>query len=670
MMQIALFGNPNIGKTSLFNQLTGSYEYVGNWSGVTVEEKIGLLKNKKGYLIDLPGTYSLTPLSRDERVVTEFLLKNEFSSIVNIVDASQLQRNLHLTVELLEFGKPLMIGLNMLDVAQSRGLEINRQKLMDSLHVRVQPIIARTGKGCTRLMEKITEHESGLENSFHLHYGEGIEKGIKRLEEFLDEKEVQLPSKRWLAIQFFAGNETVRTYLQKITDSQILEELFSTVEKETIKQTGHSLQDTIYEKRDEFILSLLKDVVTVIKEVPQTFTEKVDRFATNKYLGMPIFLGLLYLMFMITFNWIGTPLSDGLDAFLSGPFTGWLEGTLKHLGTSAFLYKLIVEGIVPGVGGVLVFVPQIFILFFFISVLEDSGYMARISLVMDRIMQSIGLNGKAFIPMVIGFGCNVPGIMSARTIEQPKERLITILLTPLMSCSARLPVYALFAGVFFKGNEALVVLSLYTLGIVLALVLAKLFSKTILKSEESVFVVELPPYRIPHVKTLAKSTWDKGKGFVKKAGTFIFGGTVVIWVLSVVGFGGFNVAMDDSLLASVGGFIAPIFAPLGFGTWQAAVALVTGFLAKESIVATMNIVYHTASAAYLQGMVANAYTALSAYSFLVFILLYIPCLATVATIKKETGSTKWTIFSMVYPFVIAYVISLTIYQVGKLMGLN
>jgi len=318
---------------------------------------------------------------------------------------------------------------------------------------------------------------------------------------------------------------------------------------------------------------------------------------------------------------------------------------------------------------VLVFVPQIFILFFFISVLEDSGYMARISLVMDRIMQSIGLNGKAFIPMIIGFGCNVPGIMSARTIEQPKERLITILLTPLMSCSARLPVYALFAGVFFGKNQALVVLSLYTMGVVLALVLAKLFSKTMLKSEASVFVIELPPYRVPHLGTLAKSTWDKGKGFIKKAGTFIFGGTVVIWLLSVVGRSGFNVTMDDSLLAEFGGFLAPIFAPLGFGSWQAAVALLTGFLAKESVVSTLNIVYHTSSTAFLQGVVAESYTPLSAYSFLVFILLYIPCLATVATIKKETGSMKWTIFSMVYPFIIAYVISFIIFQGGNLLGL-
>lgn len=669
MMQIALFGNPNIGKTSLFNQLTGSYEYVGNWSGVTVEEKIGLLKNKQAKLVDLPGTYSLNPLSRDERVVTEFLLRNHFTSIINIVDASQLQRNLHLTIELLEFGKPLMIGLNMIDVAKSRGIEINIQNLSNKLGVAIQPIIARTGKGCNQLLEKITYEEKLPQEPFRLDYGVIIETGISKLVDLLYECPIDLPSKRWLAIQFYSGNDTVKTYLERLLNHALLLELLAETEKELLETTGQTLQDAIFEKREQFIRTVLNDSVVITNEVRQSLTDKIDRFATNKYLGMPIFLTLLYFMFMITFNWIGSPLSDALDSFLSGPFTNWLENILNKFGTSAFLFNLILDGIVPGVGGVLVFVPQIFILFFFISVLEDSGYMARISLVMDRIMQSIGLNGKAFIPMVIGFGCNVPGIMSARTIEQPKERLITILLTPLMSCSARLPVYALFAGVFFRENQALVVLSLYTMGVVLALVLAKLFSKTILKSEASVFVIELPPYRVPHLGTLAKSTWDKGKGFIKKAGTFIFGGTVVIWLLSVVGRSGFNVTMDDSLLAELGGFLAPVFAPLGFGSWQAAVALLTGFLAKESVVSTLNIVYHTSSTAFLQGVVADSYTPLSAYSFLVFILLYIPCLATVATIKKETGSMKWTIFSMVYPFIIAYVISFIIFQGGNLLGL-
>lgn len=668
MKQIALLGNPNIGKTSLFNQLTGSYEYVGNWSGVTVEEKVGLLKNKQAKLVDLPGTYSLTPLSRDERVVSEFLLQNNFHSIVNIVDASQLQRNLHLTIELLEFGKPLLIGLNMMDVAESRGMHINVEKLSDKLGVTIQPIVARTGKGCKELMEKLTNLNRVNPAPFQVQYERVIETGIAELIHLLKDHPIELPSRRWLAIQFFSGNDTVKSYLEHYVDKNRLTELYATTESDLIEKTGKTLQDSFFETREKWIRTILQESVVMINDNRASLTEKIDRFATNKYLGMPIFLFLLYFVFMVTFNWVGLPLSDVLDAFISGTFTNWLEQVLEKLGTSDFLFHLILDGIVPGVGGVLVFVPQIFVLFFFISVLEDSGYMARISLVMDRIMQSIGLNGKAFIPMVIGFGCNVPGIMSARTIEQPKERLITTLLTPLMSCSARLPVYALFAGVFFGKNQALVVLSVYTLGVVLALVLAKIFSKTILKSEESVFVVELPPYRIPHFKTLANSTWDKGKGFVKKAGTFIFGGTVVIWVLSVFGKGGFNVPMDDSFLAAIGRFLAPIFAPLGFGSWQAAVALLTGFLAKESVVSTLNIVYHTSSTTVLRGAVANAFTPLSAYSFLVFILLYIPCLATVATIKKETGSTKWTIFSMAYPFAMAYVISFAIFQLGNLFG--
>jgi ferrous iron transport protein B len=324
---------------------------------------------------------------------------------------------------------------------------------------------------------------------------------------------------------------------------------------------------------------------------------------------------------------------------------------------------------VAGVGGVLVFVPQIFILFFFISLLEDSGYMARVALVMDRIMESVGLNGKAFIPMMIGFGCNVPGIMAARTIETPRERLVTILLTPLMSCSARLPVYALFVGAFFAGNKAFVVLSLYVLGIVVALVLAKVFSSTLLKSETSLFVIELPPYRLPQFQSLWRSTWDKGKGFARKAGTFIFAGSVFIWLLSYAGPNGLKVDMDHSFLASIGNAIAPIFDPIGFGTWQASASLITGFLAKEAIISTMNIIYFVPTDASLQGLLAHYYTPLAAYSFMVFILLYIPCLATTATIYKETNSKKWTAFSMIYAFAIAYVLSLIIYQGGKLIGL-
>jgi len=315
-----------------------------------------------------------------------------------------------------------------------------------------------------------------------------------------------------------------------------------------------------------------------------------------------------------------------------------------------------------------VFVPQIFILFFFISFLEDSGYMARAALVMDKLMESVGLNGKAFIPMIIGFGCNVPGIMAARTIEQPKERLLTVLLTPLMSCSARLSVYALFVGAFFVEYKTTVVFSLYLLGIVLALLMAKLFSVTIFKKETSVFVIELPPYRVPQGKTLLRSTWDRGKGFIRKAGTFIFGGSVVIWLLTYAGPGGLQVKMDDSFLAAIGGLLAPILVPLGFGTWQAGAALITGFLAKEVVVSSMNIIYHAPNMDSLQGVMTQAFTPLSAFTFMVFILLYVPCLATVGTIKKETGSIKWTFFSIIYALLLAYFISFIIYQGGKLLG--
>jgi ferrous iron transport protein B len=342
---------------------------------------------------------------------------------------------------------------------------------------------------------------------------------------------------------------------------------------------------------------------------------------------------------------------------------------LSAIHASAFIHDLIIQGLIAGVGGVIIFIPQIFILFFFISLLEDSGYMARVALVMDRIMESVGLNGKAFIPMMIGFGCNVPGIMAARTIETPRERLVTILLTPLMSCSARLPVYALFVGAFFAAHKAFIVLSLYVLGIVVALILAKIFSSTMLKSETSLFVIELPPYRMPQVQSLWRSTWDKGKGFLRKAGTFIFAGSVFIWLLTYAGPHGLKVDMNDSFLAAIGNIIAPILKPIGFGTWQAAASLITGFLAKESIISTMNIIYFVPNSSSLGGLLSHYYTPLAAYSFMVFILLYIPCLATTATIYKETGSKKWTAFSIIYALAVAYFLCLVIYQSGKLIGL-
>jgi ferrous iron transport protein B len=667
-MEIALIGNPNTGKTSLFNNLTGSYEYVGNWSGVTVEKKVGVFKNNIGKLIDLPGIYSLNPLSKDEGVVTTYFLVEQVDRLLNILDASQLERNLHLTLQLLEYEKPALIGLNMIDVANNRGIKIDPAKLSQILGVPVVPVVARSGKGCDHLIEVISTSSNHSKVKKHVYYGKAIEDAITKLSIELFGRTQHSP--RWLAIQLFEGNEYVFQYLADLLEPSKLESLVSNLESAVKQENSHvkSLENYIYMKRKEVIEKILAaSVQKVCSIVP--LSERIDAIVTNRFLGMPIFLICMYLMFMLTFDWLGTPLSDVLDGFLTGPVTTGFEKFLGAVHASDFIHALIIEGLIAGVGGVLVFVPQIFILFFFISLLEDSGYMARVALVMDRIMESVGLNGKAFIPMMIGFGCNVPGIMAARTIETPRERLMTILLTPLMSCSARLPVYALFVGAFFAAHKALVVLSLYVLGIVVALLLAKLFTKTLLKSETSLFVIELPPYRLPQIQSLWRSTWDKGKGFVRKAGTFIFAGSVFIWLLSYAGPNGLKVDMDDSFLAFIGNLFAPLLEPIGFGTWQAAASLITGFLAKEAIISTMNIIYFVPENASLQGLLSDFYTPLAAYSFMVFILLYIPCLATAATIYKETGSRKWTAFSILYALFIAYVLCLVIYQGGKLFGL-
>ena len=665
-MDIALIGNPNTGKTSLFNNLTGSYEYVGNWSGVTVEKKIGQFKNKKDKLIDLPGIYSLNPLSRDEGVVTEFLLSEHVDKMINILDASQLERNLHLTIQLVEYGKPVVIGLNMMDVALKRGLHIEPKQLSSQIGIPLTPVIARTGKGCDLLAEAVTNELRTKPNAKIVNYGTEIESAIVKLDQLLNDQSSL--STRWLALQMFEGNKYVEKYVQNYIKPEKLNPLLFEVKDEVQKNFGITIDQYIFQKRKETIDQIIEDAYIKREQMKTPLSERIDAIVTNKILGLPIFFLLMYLMFMLTFDWLGFPLSDLLDGFITGTLSNTLENLLNAAGASPFIHSLILDGIVAGVGGVLVFVPQIFILFFFISLLEDSGYMARVALVMDRLMEAVGLNGKAFIPMMIGFGCNVPGIMAARTIETPKERLLTILLTPLMSCSARLPVYALFVGAFFVQQKAFIVLSLYILGIAVALVLAKLFSSTILKGETSFFVIELPPYRLPQFQALWRSTWDKGKGFVKKAGTFIFAGSVFIWLLSYIGPGGTDVALDDSYLAAIGGWIAPLFEPIGFNTWQAGASLITGFLAKEAIISTMNIIYFVPDEASLQGLLSDYFTPLAGYSFMVFILLYIPCLATVATIYKETGSKKWTVFSMGYALIIAYLLSFIIYQGGKLLG--
>ncbi|MDF2535059.1 MAG: ferrous iron transport protein [Bacillales bacterium] len=662
-MEIALLGNPNTGKTSLFNQLTGTYAYTGNWSGVTIEKKVGHIKKSNNILIDLPGLYSINPISKDESVVTNYFLKEKCDQMVNVVDASQLERNLHLTLQMIESNVPMIIALNMVDVAKNRGIYINIEKLSKRLHSPVFPVIARTGEGCKELVDAANTPQDKHVHRF-VDYGPEFDKVVEKLATLLPDEH----SPRWFALQILEKNKEVVHYLRDMIGRHDVGLIIDEFNKAISAKYGEKASTYLYDCRSKAIEVIISDSVTFSKDVKETGTEKIDRIVTHPVLGIPIFFGLMYLMFYLTFDWLGSPLSDLLDGFINGTLVDLTEKAMNSLGASDFIHSLVVDGIFAGVGGVLIFVPQIFILFAFISLLEDSGYMARVAYVMDRALEKVGLNGKSFISMIIGFGCNVPGIMAARSIETPKERLLTVLLTPLMSCSARLPVYALFVGAFFSKNQGSVVFGIYILGIVMALILAKIFSMTIVKGETSFFVIELPPYRVPQAFSILKSTWDKGKGFVKKAGTFIFAGSVFVWVLVNLGSRGWGVEMSDSYFAAIGKFIAPIFKPIGFGTWEAAASLLTGVLAKEAVVSTMNVIYEAPTDAALTGAISNLFTPLSAISFMVFTLMYIPCLATIATIYKETYSKKWTAFSIGYALVVSYALCFVIYQVGSLLG--
>ncbi|MDY8047711.1 ferrous iron transport protein B [Paenibacillus polymyxa] len=667
MDMIALFGNPNTGKTSLFNKLTRTYAEVGNWSGVTVEKKTGILRDKSAVLVDLPGAYSLLPLSLDEGVATRYLLEEPPTALINIVDASQLQRNLYLTVQLLEYGRPLVLGLNMTDVADATGLRVNKELLADQLNVPIIPMVARTGSGSKQMLASLREVRR-TSNAFQLDYGPTVEAAITDICDLLPNAPV--PQLRWAALQCLEGNPVVMEWMTNEVQREQVTARIQRCEEELLGE-GHAITPAqrIRSVRTAWIADLCTKALDTSKLRPHSLTDRLDALLTHRYLGIPIFLLLMYATFKFTFDWAGTILSDMLDGFFSGTLSTWISELLVHLNASAFTQSLVVDGIVAGVGGVLVFLPQIAILFLIISVIEDSGYMARVTILMDRLMQAVGLNGKSFIPFIIGFGCNVPAIMAARTIEQPRERLITTLLVPFMSCSARLPVYALFAGVFFPTHAASIIMLMYVLGIIVSLILAKIFSKvSILSGEPSLFIVELPPYRVPQALTLFRSTWEKVKGFVRKAGTIILAGSVGIWLLSNFGPQGFGAEMNDSLLATVGGWFAPLLAPLGFGTWQAGASLLTGFMAKEVVVSTMNIIYHVPDMQGLELQVRQAFTPLASFSFMVFILLYVPCLATVAVIRKETLSWRWTAFSVIYPLTVAYIIAVLIYQCGRLLG--
>jgi len=673
---IALAGNPNSGKTTVFNALTGARQKVGNWPGVTVERKEGKakLKDMEVTVVDLPGIYSLTANSIDERIARDFLLKERPSLVAVVLDASNLERNLYLPLQLMELGvSRLVLICNMMDQARTEGLEIDTEGLSRALGVPIVPTVANKGVGIERLRNVLAVEvvrEKGL-SSCPLRYGESVEEAINELEEAIKKHKTlsQRYPLRWLALKLLEGDQEYLARLEEgnPTGGEIRAHL--TMLRDKLEgEIRYDLETALVEKRYGYLKGLVRKFSKKKWDWEKrlSVSDKIDRMITNRFLGIPIFLVLMWITFKLTFS-VGGPIADLIDGFF-GYLGEHAAALIASAHGPAWLASLISDGIIGGVGSVLVFFPNIFILFLAIAVLEDSGYMARGAFVMDRFMHAIGLHGKSFIPMMLGFGCNIPGIMATRTMENEKDRLLTILVNPLMSCSARLPVYILFAGALFAHHQGTIIFSIYMLGVVLAIVLARVFKTLFFKGEPAPLVMELPPYRLPTWKGVFLLAWQRSAIFVKKAGTIIFAAVVLVWFLAHIPTG-VEYASQQTLIGKLGTILAPIMKPAGFGFWQAAVALFFGVLAKEVVVGTLGTLYHTEEEK-LGAVIAQHFTPLTGYAFMVMTLIYIPCIASIGIIKRETNSWKWTGFAVGYSLVLGWMLAVVIYQGGKLLGLG
>ncbi len=659
-MIFALAGNQNSGKTTLFNQLTGSNQHVGNFPGVTVEQKAGALRGEKEVqVVDLPGIYSLSPYTSEEIVTRDFLLSGQADGIINIVDATNIERNLYLTLQLLELGLPLVIALNMMDEVRAGGGTIQIKKLAEELGVPVVPISAAKDEGIGELARTAIETVRNHRLPARLDFCSGaVHRAIHSIAHMVEDHAaaIGVPS-RFAATKLVEGDQPMLERL-RLSDNEVDMLGHTVTEMETELDTDR--EAAMADMRYSFIEKLCADTVSHPAESREHLRSvKIDAVLTHPVFAIPIFIGIMAAIFWLTFGVIGAALSDLLEAAVSG-VTAATENWLINFGTNPVLRDLIINGIFAGVGSVLSFLPIIVVLFFFLSLLEDSGYMARVAFVMDSLLRRIGLSGRSFVPMLVGFGCSVPAILSARTLASERDRRMTILLIPFMSCSAKLPIYTLLTAAFFPEHGALVMILLYLIGILLAILVGLAFKNTLFSGNPVPFVMELPNYRLPSPKSVALLIWEKARDFLTRAFTVIFVASIAIWILQTFDIR-FNLVADSasSMLASVGRVIAPVFAPLGFGDWRAATALLAGFSMKEAVVSTFAV---------LAGDLSTLFTPLTAFVFLVFTLLYTPCIAAVGTVRKELN-TRAALGMVAFQTGFAWTIAFLVYRAGLLLGL-
>lgn len=667
-MIFALIGNQNCGKTTLFNQLTGANQHVGNFPGVTVDQKVGEIKEHKNCsVVDLPGIYSLRPYTSEEIVTRDFLINEKPDAIINIVDATNIERNLYLTLQLLEMQIPMVLALNMMDEVRNNGGSIDVMGMSEKLGIPVVPISAVKAEGISELVEKVIRT---AEKKKYPKITDFCEKGpvhrcIHALSHQVEDHAQNLGiSPRFAATKVVENDvEIIKKLNFSRNEFEMMQHSIEEMEADHKMDRNAALADMRY----TFIEKVCKDTVKHPKESKEhKRSEKIDKVLTNKYLAIPMFLAIMMLIFYLTFGLIGAWLSDLLSLGIE-QITDICDKGLTAYGINPVVHSLIIDGVFAGVGSVLSFLPVIVVLFFFLSILEDSGYMARIAFVMDKLLRKIGLSGRSFVPMLIGFGCTVPAVMATRTLSSDRDRKMTIMLTPFISCSAKIPVYSVFAMAFFKDHAALVMMALYVTGIVVSILVALILKGTVFSGKPVPFVMELPNYRLPSVKSVLQLMWDKAKDFLQRAFTIIFVATIIIWFLQTFDTR-LNVVTDsaNSLLAVLGRWVAPIFTPLGFGDWRISTSLITGFTAKEAVVSTMSVLCGT-SMSNLPQTLGSFFTPLSAVSFLVFTLLYTPCVAAIAAIRREMDSALQAVGIVIMQCGIAWLVAFGVYRFGSLL---